>query len=169
MSIVTRPATTEYRDNFEATFGAKSQPEPSPLSRPPTGATDGRVVAGRTRDSRRDPGGRGDGRPTGGSLKLSSFSAERKTRSLISSTGLVNVGIKRLQAARSLRFPASLSARHTPMTHTCHAHGCTRVVPPRMFACEHHWAALRPALRIRDLAGISRRRRRSTKTPRCGT
>lgn len=32
------------------------------------------------------------------------------------------------------------------MTHTCHAHGCTRVVPPRMFACRLHWFALRPAL-----------------------
>lgn len=32
------------------------------------------------------------------------------------------------------------------MNHTCHAHGCTRVVPPRMFACRAHWAALRPVL-----------------------
>lgn len=32
------------------------------------------------------------------------------------------------------------------MTHTCHAHGCARVVSPRMFACRFHWMALRPAL-----------------------
>lgn len=30
--------------------------------------------------------------------------------------------------------------------HTCHAHGCNRVVPPRMFACRAHWAAVRPVL-----------------------
>lgn len=28
------------------------------------------------------------------------------------------------------------------MSHTCHAHGCTRRVPPRMFACLPHWRAL---------------------------
>lgn len=26
--------------------------------------------------------------------------------------------------------------------HTCHAHGCTRSVPPEMFACRSHWFAL---------------------------
>lgn len=30
--------------------------------------------------------------------------------------------------------------------HTCHAHGCAKNVPPRMFACRDHWFALRPAL-----------------------
>lgn len=33
------------------------------------------------------------------------------------------------------------------MMHTCHAHGCTRAVPPRMFACREHWAAVRRVLR----------------------
>ena len=28
------------------------------------------------------------------------------------------------------------------MTHTCHAPGCTRRVPPKMLACRDHWAAL---------------------------
>jgi hypothetical protein len=28
------------------------------------------------------------------------------------------------------------------MTHHCHAHGCNRSVPPRMFACREHWFAL---------------------------
>ena len=28
------------------------------------------------------------------------------------------------------------------MIHTCHAPGCDRKVPPRMFACREHWAAL---------------------------
>lgn len=32
------------------------------------------------------------------------------------------------------------------MIHTCHAHGCTRVVPPARFACRAHWFMLRPAL-----------------------
>lgn len=32
------------------------------------------------------------------------------------------------------------------MTHHCHALGCTKGVPPRMFACLEHWKALRPAL-----------------------
>jgi hypothetical protein len=32
------------------------------------------------------------------------------------------------------------------MAHTCHAHGCTAVVPPRMFACLYHWRALPVAL-----------------------
>lgn len=26
--------------------------------------------------------------------------------------------------------------------HTCHAHGCTKLVPPRMFACRKHWSGL---------------------------
>ena len=25
------------------------------------------------------------------------------------------------------------------MAHTCHAHGCGRAVPPRMFMCASHW------------------------------
>lgn len=33
------------------------------------------------------------------------------------------------------------------MNHTCHAHGCTKIVPPRMFACRAHWFALRLPLR----------------------
>jgi hypothetical protein len=33
------------------------------------------------------------------------------------------------------------------MSHTCHAHGCERRVPPSMFACKHHWFALRKPLR----------------------
>ena len=32
------------------------------------------------------------------------------------------------------------------MNHTCHAYGCTTIVPPRMFCCRSHWAALRPVL-----------------------
>lgn len=32
------------------------------------------------------------------------------------------------------------------MTHTCHAHGCTRSVPPKMFACLLHWRSLRTAM-----------------------
>lgn len=35
----------------------------------------------------------------------------------------------------------------TDVTHTCHAHGCTRVVPPKRFACIAHWFALRLPLR----------------------
>lgn len=31
--------------------------------------------------------------------------------------------------------------------HTCHAHGCTTVVSPRLFACRKHWFALRELLR----------------------
>lgn len=33
------------------------------------------------------------------------------------------------------------------MTHLCHAHGCKKRVPPRMFACKDHWYALRKELR----------------------
>jgi hypothetical protein len=33
------------------------------------------------------------------------------------------------------------------MPHTCHAHGCARAVPPRMFMCRDQWLALRSALR----------------------
>lgn len=28
------------------------------------------------------------------------------------------------------------------MTHTCHAHGCDKRVPPAMFACKRHWFSL---------------------------
>lgn len=28
------------------------------------------------------------------------------------------------------------------MSHTCHAPGCNRLIPPRMFACTGHWFAL---------------------------
>lgn len=28
------------------------------------------------------------------------------------------------------------------MSHTCHAHECTKRVPPRMFACKGHWYSL---------------------------
>ena len=31
--------------------------------------------------------------------------------------------------------------------HTCHAHGCARVVPPRMFMCSGHWFSLPSPLR----------------------
>lgn len=34
------------------------------------------------------------------------------------------------------------------MSHTCHAPGCTRQVPPAMFACRAHWYALEK--RVRD-------------------
>lgn len=27
----------------------------------------------------------------------------------------------------------------TEPEHLCHAHGCTRAVPPRMFMCYRHW------------------------------
>jgi hypothetical protein len=32
------------------------------------------------------------------------------------------------------------------MLHTCHAHGCTVRISPRLFACRGHWFALRPEL-----------------------
>lgn len=32
------------------------------------------------------------------------------------------------------------------MNHTCHAHGCTVRISPRLLACRAHWFALRPAL-----------------------
>jgi hypothetical protein len=33
------------------------------------------------------------------------------------------------------------------MSHTCHAHGCATVVPPRLFACRRHWFALSKNIR----------------------
>lgn len=33
------------------------------------------------------------------------------------------------------------------MAHTCHATGCTKRVPPEMFACRAHWFALPKHLR----------------------
>ena len=33
------------------------------------------------------------------------------------------------------------------MSHTCHAPGCTKLVPPHMFACRAHWWALPPKIR----------------------
>lgn len=33
------------------------------------------------------------------------------------------------------------------MIHTCHAHGCNRIVAPRLFACRAHWFELRLPLR----------------------
>jgi hypothetical protein len=33
------------------------------------------------------------------------------------------------------------------MTHTCHAHGCTVAVPPKMFMCKEHWFKLRQKTR----------------------
>jgi hypothetical protein len=33
------------------------------------------------------------------------------------------------------------------VSHTCHAHGCSRKVPPSMFACKPHWFGLRKATR----------------------
>lgn len=30
--------------------------------------------------------------------------------------------------------------------HTCHAEGCTRVVPPRLLMCPRHWGMVPPAL-----------------------
>jgi len=33
------------------------------------------------------------------------------------------------------------------MSHTCHAPGCKRLVPPRMFACKHHWYRLPQKIR----------------------
>lgn len=32
------------------------------------------------------------------------------------------------------------------MKHTCHAYGCDREVPPKMFMCYHHWKSLTPEL-----------------------
>lgn len=32
------------------------------------------------------------------------------------------------------------------MPHHCHAHGCTREVPPKMFMCKPHWFRLRAAM-----------------------
>ena len=37
-------------------------------------------------------------------------------------------------------------ARGVVAPHVCHAHGCGKAVPPRMFACRGHWASVRPAL-----------------------
>ncbi len=31
--------------------------------------------------------------------------------------------------------------------HTCHAHGCTTQVPPKMFMCKTHWYTLRKPMR----------------------
>lgn len=33
------------------------------------------------------------------------------------------------------------------MSHTCHAHGCDKRVPPSMFACKPHWFALPKKIR----------------------
>lgn len=33
------------------------------------------------------------------------------------------------------------------MSHTCHALGCERVVPPKMFMCRRHWWMLDPNTR----------------------
>lgn len=33
------------------------------------------------------------------------------------------------------------------MAHTCHARGCSVVVPPRLFMCREHWFALPKPLR----------------------
>src|SRR5688572_3792847 len=33
------------------------------------------------------------------------------------------------------------------MSHTCHAHGCERAVPPSMFMCRAHWYSLRKPMR----------------------
>lgn len=35
----------------------------------------------------------------------------------------------------------------TNAIHTCHAHGCTKEVPPAKFACRKHWFAVRKVLR----------------------
>lgn len=34
-----------------------------------------------------------------------------------------------------------MSEPQTP-EHHCHAHGCTRAVPPKLFMCKSHWYAL---------------------------
>jgi hypothetical protein len=50
------------------------------------------------------------------------------------------------------------------MRHTCHAHGCTKAVPAKMFACRAHWfglpARIRAAIWREYEAGQER-----TKTP----
>lgn len=33
------------------------------------------------------------------------------------------------------------------MSHTCHAPGCTKLVPPHMLMCRAHWFALPPKIR----------------------
>lgn len=33
------------------------------------------------------------------------------------------------------------------MSHSCHAHGCDKPVPPRMFMCPRHWYSLRKPMR----------------------
>jgi hypothetical protein len=33
------------------------------------------------------------------------------------------------------------------VSHTCHAPGCNRLVPPKMFACKPHWFALPERIR----------------------
>jgi hypothetical protein len=33
------------------------------------------------------------------------------------------------------------------VSHTCHAPGCKRLVPPKMFACKAHWFALPKKIR----------------------
>jgi hypothetical protein len=35
------------------------------------------------------------------------------------------------------------------MSHTCHWHGCTREVPPKMWGCSQHWFQLPYRLRTR--------------------
>lgn len=30
--------------------------------------------------------------------------------------------------------------------HVCHAHGCTKRIPPKLFVCPTHWKRLRPEL-----------------------
>lgn len=33
------------------------------------------------------------------------------------------------------------------MSHTCHARGCDRAVPPKMFMCKGHWLSLPEPMR----------------------
>lgn len=42
---------------------------------------------------------------------------------------------------RNLPFRGS-SSHLTRPAHTCHAHGCGIVIPPRLFMCRQHWYSL---------------------------
>ena len=50
------------------------------------------------------------------------------------------------------------------MTHTCHAYGCDKTVPPAMFMCKRHWFMVPKPLR--DAIWATYRRGQETdKTP----
>jgi hypothetical protein len=70
---------------------------------------------------------------TGGDIDLLSFdaSAVRRGRERLNDFGSMQEDYRAQPVANS------------NMSHTCHAHGCTTPVPPKMFMCKPHWAKLR--------------------------